>query len=87
VIESINQTLKGQRSLEDHGGRTLAGVFTRVAQRGGVSVPGITRRRDQPGDTAAVPAATTITRDRKTDAYAVRLLPAVTPPGQDPPSR
>lgn len=32
-IESVNQTLKGQLSLEDHGGRTLAGVFARVAQR------------------------------------------------------
>lgn len=32
-IESVNQTLKGQLSLENHGGRTLAGVFTRVAQR------------------------------------------------------
>jgi hypothetical protein len=32
-IESVNQTLKGQLSLEDHGGRTPVGVFTRVAQR------------------------------------------------------
>jgi len=32
-IESVNQTLKGQLGLEDHGGRTPAGVFTRVAQR------------------------------------------------------
>jgi hypothetical protein len=32
-IESVNQTLKGQLNLEDHGGRTPAGVFTRVAQR------------------------------------------------------
>lgn len=32
-IESVNQTLKGQLSLEDHGGRTVAGVFTRIAQR------------------------------------------------------
>jgi hypothetical protein len=32
-IESVNQTLKGQLSLEDHGARTLVGVFTRVAQR------------------------------------------------------
>ncbi len=32
-IESVNQTLKGQLHLERHGGRTLAGVFTRVAQR------------------------------------------------------
>ena len=32
-IESVNQTLKAQLSLEDHGGRTPTGVFTRVAQR------------------------------------------------------
>jgi hypothetical protein len=32
-IESVNQTLKGQLDLESHGGRTPAGVFTRVAQR------------------------------------------------------
>jgi hypothetical protein len=32
-IESVNQTLKGQLGLEAHGGRTPAGVFTRVAQR------------------------------------------------------
>jgi hypothetical protein len=32
-IESVNQTLKGQLNLEDHGARTPAGVFTRVAQR------------------------------------------------------
>ena len=32
-IESAFQSLKGQLSLERHGGRTLAGVITRVAQR------------------------------------------------------
>jgi hypothetical protein len=32
-IESVNQTLKSQLSLENHGARTPAGVFTRVAQR------------------------------------------------------
>lgn len=32
-IESVNQTLKAQLDLERHGGRTPAGVFTRVAQR------------------------------------------------------
>jgi hypothetical protein len=32
-IESVNQTLKGQLDLEDHGGRTPTGVFTRIAQR------------------------------------------------------
>ncbi len=33
VIESINDTLKGQLDLEQHGGRTIAGVLTRVWQR------------------------------------------------------
>jgi hypothetical protein len=33
VIESINDTLKGQLDLEQHGGRTLAGVVVRVWQR------------------------------------------------------
>lgn len=32
-IESVIDTLKGQLSLERHGGRTLEGVFVRVAQR------------------------------------------------------
>jgi Transposase DDE domain len=32
-IESVNDTLKGQLDLEGHGGRTPAGVFTRIAQR------------------------------------------------------
>jgi hypothetical protein len=32
-IESIFDTVKGQLSLEHHGGRTTAGVFVRVAQR------------------------------------------------------
>jgi hypothetical protein len=32
-IESINQTLKGQLSLERHGGRTLDGLVSRVFQR------------------------------------------------------
>jgi len=32
-IESLFDTLKGQLSLEQHGGRTLAGVYVRVAQR------------------------------------------------------
>jgi hypothetical protein len=32
-IESVNDTLKGQLDLEGHGGRTAAGVYTRVAQR------------------------------------------------------
>lgn len=33
IIESVNQTLKGQLDLERHGSRTPAGVCTRVAQR------------------------------------------------------
>ena len=33
VIESVNDTLKGQLDLEQHGGRTHAGVCARVAQR------------------------------------------------------
>ncbi len=32
-IESVIEALKGQRGLEQHGGRTPAGVHTRVAQR------------------------------------------------------
>jgi hypothetical protein len=32
-IESMFQSLKGQLGLEQHGGRTLAGVWVRVAQR------------------------------------------------------
>lgn len=33
VIESINDTLKGQLNLEQHGGRTPLGVCTRIAAR------------------------------------------------------
>jgi hypothetical protein len=33
VIESINETFKGQLDLERHGGRTPAGVIVRVLQR------------------------------------------------------
>ena len=32
-IESINDTLKGQLSLEDHGGHVPTGVWARVCQR------------------------------------------------------
>ena len=32
-IEAIIDTLKGQLTLEDHGGRTLAGVYARVVAR------------------------------------------------------
>ena len=32
-IESVNDTLKGQLDLERHGGRTTAGVYTRITQR------------------------------------------------------
>lgn len=33
IIESVNDTFKGQLDLERHGGRTIAGVFARVGQR------------------------------------------------------
>ena len=33
LIESVNDTLKGQLDLEDHGGRSFDGVAIRVAQR------------------------------------------------------
>jgi hypothetical protein len=33
LIESVNQTFKGQLSLEQHGGHTPAGVWVRVLQR------------------------------------------------------
>ncbi len=33
VIESINDTFKGQLDLEQHGGHTPAGIWVRVVQR------------------------------------------------------
>jgi hypothetical protein len=33
LVESVNDTLKGQPDLEQHGGRTCEGVAIRVAQR------------------------------------------------------
>jgi Transposase DDE domain len=33
IIESVNDTLKGQLDLERHGGRSIAGVCARIAQR------------------------------------------------------
>lgn len=33
VIESVNQTLKGQLDIERHGGRTITGVCARIVQR------------------------------------------------------
>jgi hypothetical protein len=33
IIESVNDTLKGQLDLERHGGKTITGVCTRIAQR------------------------------------------------------
>jgi Transposase DDE domain len=33
LIESVNDTLKGQLDLEQHGGRTFAAVAVRIAQR------------------------------------------------------
>lgn len=32
-VESVFDTMKGQLTLEDHGGRTIAGVYSRVAAR------------------------------------------------------
>lgn len=32
-VESVFDTLKGQLTLEEHGGRTVAGVYSRVAAR------------------------------------------------------
>jgi len=33
IVESVNDTFKGQLDLEHHGGRTIAGVATRIAGR------------------------------------------------------
>jgi hypothetical protein len=33
LIESVNDTLKGQLDLERHGGRTIDGVSVRILQR------------------------------------------------------
>ena len=33
IIESINETFKGQLDLERHGGHTITGVYTRITQR------------------------------------------------------
>ncbi|MET3768808.1 hypothetical protein ABIB15_001492 [Marisediminicola sp. UYEF4] len=32
-VESVFDTMKGQHTLEDHGGRTIPGVYSRVAGR------------------------------------------------------
>jgi hypothetical protein len=56
-IESINDTLKGQLSLEDHGGHTPEGVWTRICQRVLALAAGVwhnwllweTRQLDTPG--------------------------------------
>ena len=32
-VESVFDTMKGQLTLEDHGGRTIPGVYSRVAGR------------------------------------------------------
>jgi hypothetical protein len=32
-IESVNDTLKGQLNLEQHGGRTTEGLYARITQR------------------------------------------------------
>ncbi|EEP70435.1 transposase [Micromonospora sp. ATCC 39149] len=44
LIESVNDTLKGQLDLELHGGRSIEGVGARIAQR---IRPGAPRRRDR----------------------------------------
>ncbi|GGL87154.1 hypothetical protein GCM10010095_84890 [Streptomyces anthocyanicus] len=41
LIKSVNDTLKGQLDLEQHGGRTFEGVAIRVAQRGLAMAAGI----------------------------------------------
>lgn len=41
LIESVNDPLKGQLDLEQHGGRTFEGVAIRVAQRVLVLAAGI----------------------------------------------
>ena len=51
-IEAVFDTLKGQLSLEQHGGRTLPGVFARAGQRllalaAGIGHNGTHRRQDQ----------------------------------------
>ncbi|RIV36949.1 IS982 family transposase, partial [Micromonospora radicis] len=33
LIQSVNDTLKGQLDLEQHGGRSIEGVAARIAQR------------------------------------------------------
>jgi len=39
LIECVNDTLKGQMTLERHGGRTPTGVTVRAAQR----IPALTK--------------------------------------------
>ena len=48
VIESINETFKGQPGLERHGGHTPAGVIVRVLQRI-LALTAATRHNDQAG--------------------------------------
>ena len=64
LIESVNDTLKGQLDLEQHGGRTIEGVAVRVAQR--VLAP---RRRSgttsRPGKRPSAPSPPSITNVNK----------------------
>jgi hypothetical protein len=46
LIESVYDTLRGQLDLELHGGRSLTGVTTRVAQRLLALTAAIWRNRD-----------------------------------------
>jgi len=48
VIESINDTFKGQLDLERHGGRTKAGVITRVWQRVLALTAALAQRQHRP---------------------------------------
>ncbi|MFC9432040.1 hypothetical protein [Streptomyces sp. NPDC056987] len=48
LIESVNDTLKGQSDLEQHGGRTFQGVAVRLAQRI-LAVAAAVWRNQQPG--------------------------------------
>jgi len=53
-IESVNDTLKGQLDLERHGGRTPAGLFTRIAQRL-LALPPPSGRTGPPGNPPSGP--------------------------------
>jgi hypothetical protein len=53
LVESVNQTFKGQLDLERHGGRTGVGVAVRVLQRVlALTVAIWAQRQDRAGDPA-----------------------------------